>query len=335
MDTSLHVERTRNVDGALQAFIGELASGRETAPNRSGGPSRQRKDAAAAKTIAINAPVTAGEVRVMLEDAYKGSNLAEFERLVAELWTRDRLMVTILREATIGLRSVSPSTAGNGPSKEVLQDILNRAASKTHELALETNELIGVSIAFDRLLRTEYEHSDTRNDATSADAKWQLEYFLEAIIDDVERAAAVQLVALKSPGSSERRYAARLRARRILYECLSGSYSGTVAKHGAQIDISVRRGDRAERMPQAAAPQFMPGPATQDRAPPPSLAQSDSLLRLAKTQNLSLCRDLLFRVSQGTIAAPLRPVSSRAAVIPRQANPDSDGGPTDAKYRPQ
>ena len=114
--------------------------------------------------------VTAGQVKVSIEDAYEKANLREFEKYTGELWTRDRLLVRTLRYATKNLGPYFEGVGAKGPSMDDLKDLFAKSAHEVFAKALETNEIIGVSKSFDRFIRTIYEYSDT-GDRRPVDAR--------------------------------------------------------------------------------------------------------------------------------------------------------------------
>lgn len=162
-----------------------------------------------------------------MEDAYKLGNLQEFERYSGELWTRDRLIVFVLRHARKSIPSYYDGAGARGPSMTDLKDVFAKSARSVHARAFETAEIIGVSHSFDRFIRTIYENSDRADGnlwTTGADGRY--ERLMSSFIDSVPRR---QLIS-DAPGQAgdalglERQFQFRFRARRTLYDCVSAHY---------------------------------------------------------------------------------------------------------------
>jgi hypothetical protein len=88
------MELERNVDLAIKAFIDKLIEWHNAI---------NTGDRVRSTRGELN-QVTAGQVKASIEEAYDKANLREFEKYSGELWTRDRLLVRIMRYATINLR---------------------------------------------------------------------------------------------------------------------------------------------------------------------------------------------------------------------------------------
>jgi len=196
-------DRQRDVDKAIDVFLFALKSYHTDLRNS------PRVHAAALNDIN---QVTKAEVRIAVEDAYKNTNLAMFDRVPGDLWTKERLMVLVLTQAQPALRPFFEGVGAKGPSMQDIQKVIADAAGIVYNRTLEANELLGVSFSYERLIRAIYEHSDGPMAilvGTDADEK----------LDQVESAA----LGTSRTGFTIRpdAFATRYRARRILYDCLS------------------------------------------------------------------------------------------------------------------
>ena len=104
IERAKQMERDRNVDMAVKEFINILIQ-RHKEINTG--------DSVRATRGELN-QVTAGQVKVSIEDAYEKANLREFEKYTGELWTRDRLLVRTLRYATKNRAPTSKASAPRG-----------------------------------------------------------------------------------------------------------------------------------------------------------------------------------------------------------------------------
>jgi hypothetical protein len=222
------MEHERNVDTAVNTFIKELADRHAEL--------LKRADRAVRATRGEINQVTAGQVKASVEDAYEQAKLREFEKFTGELWTRDRLLVRILRYAEKRLSPYFVGVGAKGPSADDLKDLFQRSARDVYAKALETTEIIGVSKSFDRFIRTIYEQSDGANAGLwtiGADGKY--EWLTSLSIDALWRQNSVQpltgaIVADKE--GLDRQFLYRYRARRTLYDCLARTYPELVRGGG-------------------------------------------------------------------------------------------------------
>jgi hypothetical protein len=212
-----HMELERNVDKTIEAFITTLTKAHEDLRNQGNVHSTRGE---------IN-QVTAGQIRSSIEDAYDKANLREFEQFTGELWTRDRLMVRILRSASRGLGPYFEGVGAKGPTMDDLKDLFQKSARQVFAKALETSEIIGVSKSFDRFIRTIYEQSDGLNGLWSSGADGKYEQLTSLAINEVWQEHGVEKAGGAVVADAEglkRQFLFRFRARRALYECLSITY---------------------------------------------------------------------------------------------------------------
>ena len=227
IDLANRMESDRNVDAAVNAFIADLKRRHQ---QLLGG----RVNVGVASGLNIN-EVTAGQIKAAAEEAYKQAHLYDFERFAGEMWTRDRLIVFVLRHARRSLAPYYNGAGAKGPSMADLKDVFAKSARDVNSRALETAELIGVSHSFDRLIRTIYENSDRADESlwtTGADGRY--ERMMSTVIDAVPRqmfSSGDQPQTSDSLGL-ERQFQFRFRARRTLYDCLSANYPDLVAGRG-------------------------------------------------------------------------------------------------------
>ena len=223
------MERERNVEIAIKAFVTALAAGHETLLN-------QRDRNVRATRGEIN-QVTAGQVKISIEAAYDRANLQEFEKFTGEVWTRDRLLVRILHYANKRLKPYFDGVGAKGPSMDDLKELFEKSAREVFTKALETSEIIGVSKSFDRFIRTIYENSDSATDGfwtTGADGKYErvTSGAINAVWqrDFVEKGSGA--IVADTQGL-DRQFLYRFRARRALYECLAVTYPELARGGGA------------------------------------------------------------------------------------------------------
>ena len=209
------MERDRNVENAIKEFIEVLIS-RHKEINTG--------DRVRATRGELN-QVTAGQVKVSIEDAYEKANLREFEKYTGELWTRDRLLVRTLHYATKNLGPYFEGVGAKGPGMDDLKDLFAKSAREVFSKALETGEIVGVSKSFDRFIRTIYEYSDTGNEGLlTRGMDGQYERLTSMAIDAVWKDEPVEGRVTADTQGLDRQFLFRFRARRALYDCLSQSY---------------------------------------------------------------------------------------------------------------
>ncbi len=222
------LERQRNVDKAIEKFIETLRTYHSDLKQRG-----------VSGSFNIN-QVTAGELRASLDDAYRQGKLYEFERHVGELWTRDRLMVLTLRYAEEALKPYFVGVGAKGPTVDEIKSLLGKSAREVHASALEVGEMVGVSLSFDRFIRTIYENSDRADEglwAAGSDTKY--ERLGTALIDSIPREQFVSKETLEAdPLGLERQFLYRFRARRTLYDCLTSKYPDFVSTKGVLVSSS-------------------------------------------------------------------------------------------------
>jgi hypothetical protein len=238
LDRSRRQEAERDVDGAVTLFVGALKE--QHRQNKSG------RDAEIRSSFSIN-QVTEGEVRRILDEAYNVGRLFEFEKLAGEMWTRDRLMVRVLRVSERELAAYFRGVGVRGTSKDDLRAIFEQAAKRVYAQAVELAEIIGVSYSFDRFIRTIYENSDdVPQSLWTMGADGHYERLVSSTIDTIPREVFVANQGDQSiagdPLGLERHFLFRFRARRAVYDCISTNYRDIVhGNGGAQtIEASAR-----------------------------------------------------------------------------------------------
>ncbi len=213
------LEKQRNVDKAIDKFISTLKKYHTSL-----------KEHGVSGSAEIN-QVTAGELRTSLEEAYRQGRLFEFERHAGELWTRDRLMVLTLRYAEEGLLPYFNGVGAKGPSVEEIKALLAKSAREVHSTAMEVGEMVGVSLSYDRFIRTIYESSDRASEGYWKEgADTQYERAGTQMIDIVPREKFINKATLEAdPLGLEKQFLYRFRARRTLYDCLNSKYPAAVS----------------------------------------------------------------------------------------------------------
>jgi hypothetical protein len=262
--------------------------------------------------------ITAGEIRRAVEDAYKQGRLYEFERFAGELWTRDRLMVRLLRHSQQGLDPYFYGVGAKGASMSDLNDLFSRSARDVYAKALEVAEIIGVSHSFDRFIRTIYEYSDRADESlwtVGADGRY------ERLVTNYINAVPAELFILTAGthGSDnqglEKQFQFRFRARRALYDCMSANYSDLVGGGAKSIAVSTAakadstRGAKLERTHVGGA-QVETG-AIKTPAALETFEEIPGAWRRAETQVGSVCRPTLQRITLDATAGKIAPVPSR------------------------
>jgi len=245
---SARQEAERDIDGAITKFILALKESLESKRSEKGSAVTVSKD--------IN-QVTEGEVKRLLEAAFEGSRLPQFERMPGEMWTRNRLMVRMLHQSKRELASYVEGIGVRGTSKEDLRNIFEKAAVVVHHQAIETSEIVGVSYSFDRFIRTIFENSDQVPDSLSTQgADGHYERIVSQTIDSVPRevfiAAQNEQSIASDPLGLQRHFLYRFRARRAVFDCISSSYMKIVrgeagaGSAGQMIDAGLKAGGQSE-----------------------------------------------------------------------------------------
>jgi hypothetical protein len=296
-----HMEHERNVDTAINEFIAALAEGHDQL--------LKQPDRGVRATRGEINQVTAGQVRAAIEEAYDKANLREFEKYTGELWTRDRLLVRVLRYAAKGLRPYFEGVGAKGPAMEDLKDLFQRSARRVFARALETTEIIGVSKSFDRFIRTIYEQSDDANAGlwtTGADSKYErltsltIEAFWQA--GSVDK--SVEPVVADTQGL-DRQFLYRFRSRRALYECLSLTYPELVRGGSGTITTSIRTTTvvPARRGLQPVGPTLTP-------------AEEEALWSKVRAHIVRSCQGTMPTILAKAKSGAIQPVSSRESGLP-------------------
>jgi hypothetical protein len=307
------MESDRNVDAAVNAFIVDLKKRHQ---QLLGG----RANVGVASGLNIN-EVTAGQIRAAAEEAYKQAHLYDFERFAGEIWTRDRLMVFVLRNAR---RSIAPYFNGagaKGPSMADLTDVLVRSARDVNSRALETAELIGVSHSFDRFIRTIYENSDRADESlwtTGADGRY--ERMMSGVIDRVPRQLFSSNDQLQSsdPLGLERQFQFRFRARRTLYDCLAANYPGLIAGQSA-VPASLTQGGSTDQSTTVRGARI--DSPTQGAT---MVTISNDVWKRAESHVANACREGVQTVAKMAAGGEMRPQPARFDNAPPAVRSDRD-----------
>jgi hypothetical protein len=302
------MELERNVDLAIKAFIDKLIEWHNAI---------NTGDRVRSTRGELN-QVTAGQVKASIEEAYDKANLREFEKYSGELWTRDRLLVRIMRYATKNLRPYYEGVGAKGPSMDDLKDLFHKSAREAFAKALETGEIIGVSKSFDRFIRTIYENTDNAGENLSTRGMdGQYERLTSMAIDVVWRGdfADGRSASVADGDTLDRQFLFRYRSRRALYDCLSLTYPELMRGGGGTTT--------------AAFTSTSPLPAVQRGKPSPgprALTQSEqeALAGKVRTHVANVCQASVPTILAKAKSGNIGPVSSREAGMPTGALPASD-----------
>lgn len=298
IDRAKHMEQERNVDTGIREFIKALADGHDRLLKQS--------DRVVRATRGEINQVTAGQVRSAIEEAYDKANLRDFEKYTGELWTRDRLLVRILRSSAKGLRPYFEGVGAKGPDMADLKVLFQKSAREVFAKALETSEVIGVSKSFDRFIRTIYEQSDSASEAlwtTGADSKYerltsltierswrqdQVEKEFGAVVADTE--------------GLDRQFLYRFRARRALYECLSVTYPELTRGDGS-MTAELKTSSGARTGQGILGPNLTPG-------------ESEALWVKVRSHLDKRCQGLMTKILVSAKSGGIGPLSSRDSGLP-------------------
>ena len=339
------LETGRNVDNAIKVMIDVLKDYHQRILKKD-------VNVNAATGLNIN-QVTAGELKRGVESAYKDARLFEFERFVGELWTHDRLMVRVIMQAKGGLEPYFQGVGAKGPSMTEINDLFAHSAREVYVKALETSEIVGVSLSFDRFIRTMYEHADREDGlwAPGLDGRYEqpdskYERLATLLIDMQPRDTFIQdgsgLAA--DPFGLEKQFQYRFRARRALYDCLSGHYEDFIngSSAGKTIEAGFSPAEKSNKPPAVvvasravpATKGLVPTTATPPQAPAETnTAASDGValdgaaLKVAtvvafetdsgiakrvQTYVQQYCRDQTAAVAQKVRTGKIEPISARS-----------------------
>ncbi|MGO9173654.1 MAG: hypothetical protein ACLP7P_17070 [Rhodomicrobium sp.] len=307
------LEKQRNVDKAIDKFITTLKNYHSWL-----------KEHGVSGSTEIN-QVTAGELRTSLEEAYRQGRLFEFERYAGELWTRDRLMVLTLRYAEEGLLPYFHGVGAKGPSVEEIRSLLAKSAREVHATALEVGEMVGVSLSYDRFIRTIYESSDRASEGYWKEgADTQYERAGTQMIDIIPREKFINKATLEADSLGlEKQFLYRYRARRTLYDCLNSKYPAAVSNKGAaQPDSGATNAERKG---------FAPVRKTQDASKAESgqpLVPGDKLWNLSGGLVDRLCHNAPAMVASLVNSGKVQPESARTDTsnMPQTTRGDDTGG---------
>ena len=304
-------EDDRNVDQAVKTLLLHIEAKHQIMRG-------QRANVKVSSGSDIN-QVTAGEIKRALEEAYKQGRLYEFERFAGELWTRDRLMVRLLRHSQARLDPYFDGIGAKGASMSDLSDLFAKSARDVYAKALEVAEIIGVSHSFDRFIRTIYEYSDRADESlwtVGADGRY------ERLVSNNINAVPVELFILTAGSHAgdnqglERQFQFRFRARRAFYDCMAASYPEFLSGGGKTIQVSTAgkgetsRGAKLERTPAAGGAAVQTG-ALKSSAALETFEEVPAAWRRAETQMSTACRPMLQRITLDATSGKIAPVPSR------------------------
>ncbi len=311
-------EKNRNVAVAIKDFIDVLEEQHRILRKNA------NENVRASTGSNIN-QITEGEIHASIDKAYQEAHLTDFDTLAGELWTRDRLQVQILLEATEGIKPYFKGVGAKGPDMNNLQEVFKEAAIKVYARALELSEIIGVSRSFDHFIRTIYENSDQAPDGLwTVGADVQYERMLTSVINDVDHAYFIanrvdidnQRAATLAVRLSHQ-FDFRFRARRALYDCLAAGYVSLLNKSqtaSRQID-SVSGGSRGAKIDIFARPatQSPPGKSATPQVVTvvESSDSSENVWKRAQQVVGEKCREITKPFARTASEEGLKPISAR------------------------
>lgn len=309
-ERALKVERARNVDAAIDDFLGELRRQHQDMIAGNKYSSRNANiNVTGATSLQIN-QVTKGQIKAAIDDVYAKAHLQDYDKFAGELWTRDRLMVRILNVASTELEPYFEGVGSRGPSMEDLNSLFDKTAHFVYAEALEVGEIVGVSHSFDRFIRTIYEQSsDTAGVLWTKGADGQYERLVSTVIDDVPRQQFVnnESTQIKDTHGLEKQFQFRFRARRALYDCLSQNYS-KLAASAKPMEISAnaaqQNGARGARLDG----ELTTAPASAGAAADVS---ANAGWRRAQDYVKEVCRGPVLAVAGDALKGDLKPVPAR------------------------
>jgi hypothetical protein len=302
------MELERNVDLAIKAFIDKLIEWHNAI---------NTGDRVRSTRGELN-QVTAGQVKASIEEAYDKANLREFEKYSGELWTRDRLLVRIVRYATKNLRPYYEGVGAKGPSMDDLKDLFHKSAREAFAKALETGEIIGVSKSFDRFIRTIYENTDNAGENLSTRGMdGQYERLTSMAIDVVWRGdfADGGAASVADSDSLDRQFLFRYRSRRALYDCLSLTYPELMRGGGGTTTAAFTS---TSPLPAVQRGKLSPGPRALTQL------EQEALAGKVRTHVANVCQASVPTILAKAKSGNIGPVSSREAGMPTGALPASD-----------
>jgi hypothetical protein len=272
--------------------------------------------------------VSAGEIKKEVEAAYESARLGEFERLPGEMWTRDRLMVSIIDRSA---RQLSPYFKGvgiRGAGIEDLKKIFAASAQAVRARAFETTEIVGVSYSFDRFITTIFENSDRADENLStvgADGHYE-RLVSQAINVPRSRFISDDLAQTGNKAGMAQQFHYRFRARRAVYDCLSANYLSMVNSGGQRV-IPISGAATQPRMAQLPANTLIG--AMTNAEPAGAWQRVRSFVR-------SDCVIAADQIAEQSLRNQLRPIKSRDDLAERlRLVPTSASGGTQQTSAPQ
>lgn len=252
-------DQDRDVDAAIAEFIDKLKSEHEALW------ANAKTKAEVANLDEINS-ITEVDIRQSLDGAYIKNRLIAFDSFSGELWTRERLLVQVLREAKLRIEPYFDGIGAKGPSRQDVENVLSESAAAIYARAFEVNELLGLAQSFDRFSRTVYERTDETDLqlASSAQKFSAAEDYFETFVSHElsstrrQQAEAIQKALMQSsPDESvveqvdmaDREFIVRYRARRVLFDCLDRGYAeiigGPALPGGKATEVSLESNEGA------------------------------------------------------------------------------------------
>jgi hypothetical protein len=325
------LEQERNVDSAVKAFIVTLEQWHQALRNN------RNANVRVSSGVSIN-QVTAGEVKKAVEDAYGAARLVDFERHAGEMWTRDRLMVRILRRAQAQLDPYFSGVGVKGTSMEDLKHLFDSAAKRVYARALETAEIIGVSYSFERFINTIYENSDRVGESLwTVGADGHYERLVSSAINLVPRNRFIMddKVQVGDSLGLTRQFEFRFRARRALYDCLSSHYLEMVNGDGqkllpAAIETGSTTGGGAEPRQQPRIAK-LPGRDLVSTV----AGEEEGTWRKAQTFVRETCLGTIEQIAQSSSSDQIKPIPARWNLAPRDGALNSGAIPMSTPAKPK
>jgi hypothetical protein len=309
------LEQERNVDEAVSTFVKALEEWHKSL--------RDSRSANVRVSSGGNInQVTSGEVRKAVEDAYASAKLGDFERHAGEMWTRDRLLVRILRRAQGELEPYFKGVGVKGASMEDLKQLFDSAAKRVYARALEAAEIIGVSYSFERFITTIYENSDRADESLwTVGADGHYERLVSSAINRIPRTRFIadDKAQVSDSRGLTRQFEFRFRARRAVYDCLSARYldlvnGGQKVLPAALETSSVGDGQGGAKPGHYPRMAKLPG---RDLASTVS-GEQEGVWQRAQTFVADTCQGAIEQIAQTSVADDIKPIPARWNLAPTE-----------------
>lgn len=227
LDRTRREDRLRNVDAQARDFMGLLKLWHLY----------RRWDQKNEEAVKIASEVTDADVRRSLDDAYSSEGLAEFAQFEGEPWSKDRVQVRVLTEAQKALPNYFNGVGARGPNAAEISQVIRNAARTVFAQILEQSEMLGVTASHDRLMQRAFEHGNSQEGASLQQA---------AASQKLDKIASIALIEVASrPVQDREAFALRLRARRVVYDCMAEGLSDAAQLAGGV--QQPRLGDQLQR----------------------------------------------------------------------------------------